>query len=323
MKSLLAKRESGVLALLIVALAAVQAVNPLFLSAANVRDLLVQNAPFAILACGMTLVVVVGEIDVSVGAMAGLLASVLGNLTSPSHAGWDAPAAIAATLVFGGALGLINGLLVSLVRLPSIIVTLASLSVFRGCTEIVLGGKWITDLPASLRYFGTGSVAGVPVPVLTALSVVASASLAAVWTTYGRRAYAVGSDAHAADMLGLPSARIKLTAFVVLGVLTGVATIVSVPRLSVIESGFGTGWELFVITCVVVGGVSVNGGRGSVFGALLGVLLLGTVRTELVYLRLGDQATYWERAVQGLFILGAVVADRLAARRKTAEAVSV
>ncbi|MBS1714948.1 MAG: ABC transporter permease [Armatimonadetes bacterium] len=322
MKSLLARRETGILGLVLVAMIVVQAVNPLFLSAVNVRDLLVQNAPFAIVACGMTLVVVVGEIDVSVGAMAGLLASVLGTLSSPTLGGWSPPAAIAVTLGLGGVLGLANGLLVSLVRLPSIIVTLAALSLYRGCTEVMLGGKWITDLPPGLRTIGTGALAGVPVPVIAATAVVALAATAAVWTPFGRRAYAVGSDPHAADVTGLRKGRIKLVSFVLLGVLTALATVVSVPRLSVIESGFGTGWELFVITCVVVGGVSITGGRGSVIGALFGVFLLGTVRTELVYLRLGDQATYWERAVQGLFILGAVVADRIVESRSEREALA-
>jgi len=323
MKALLLRRESAVLALVLAAMAVVQAVNPLFLSAANIRDLLVQNAPFAIVACGMTLVVVVGEIDVSVGAMAGLLASVLGSLSSPGHAHWDTSAAVTATLGLGAVLGLLNGILVSLLRLPSIIVTLAALSLYRGCTEVVLGGKWITDLPASLRQFGTGTFGGVPVPVLAAVGVVVVAATTAVWTPFGRRAYAIGSDPQAASTIGLPTARIKLASFALLGFLTALATVVSVPRLSVIESGYGAGWELFVITCVVVGGVSITGGRGSVIGALFGVFLLGTVRTELVYLRLGDQATYWERAVQGLFILGAVVMDKLSERRARKEALAV
>ncbi len=145
-------------------------------------------------------------------------------------------------------------------------------------------------------------------------------SLLARETPLGRRIYATGSNLHAAHLAGLKTHRVKLFVFTFTGFLTAVATLVSVPRLSVIESGVGRGFELLVVTAVVVGGTSINGGRGSIAGSLLAVLLLGTVGTALIFLRLGESATYWERAIQGAFILLAVLADHLARRRGGTEA---
>lgn len=309
-RRIFAQREFGVGLLLVVTIVAVQLVNPLFLTLQNVRDLLIQAAPFAVMASGMTLVILLGEIDISIGSMAGVLAAILGLASSATH--WGLPIGACALIVcLGGALlGAVNGLLVAYARIPSIIVTLGMLTILKGVTQVLLGGNWITDLPVSLRWFGTGSILGVPVPIVVSTIVVVLMALGLTQTPFGRRIYAVGSNPTAAHARGLPSKRIVLSAFGALGFLTGVATLISAPQLSVIESGFGNGWELFVVTCAVVGGVSIRGGRGSIYGAVLGVLLLGIVRTVLIFLKLGDQATYWERSIQGAFILGAVLADR-------------
>ena len=139
---------------------------------------------------------------------------------------------------------------------------------------------------------------------------VASVGIARL-TPIGRAVYAVGSNAEGAWLAGLSLVRTKLFVFALSGFLTAVATIVSVPQLSVVEAGMGRGFELLVVTCVVVGGTSIRGGVGTVVGTLLGVLLLSMVRTVLIFLRLGETATYWERTVQGAFILVAVLADHL------------
>jgi ribose/xylose/arabinose/galactoside ABC-type transport system permease subunit len=309
------KREYGVLALLLLVLIVVSAVNPSFLAAGNLRDLLIKAAPVVIVACGMTLVIVVGEIDISVGSMMGVLAAVLGALASTTQAGLPVAVAIPAVLLLGALLGGINGLLVTVGRVPSIIVTLGMLTLLKGITEIVMGGEWIKDLPPDLRWFGTGAVLGVPVPVLTAALVFGLCWLLARETPLGRRLYAVGGNPDAAHLLGLPVRPLKWFAFALTGFLTALATVVSVPQLSVIESGIGQGFELLVVTCVVVGGTSIRGGVGSLFGTLLAVLLLSMIGTVLIFLRLGEMSTYWERAIQGAFILLAVLADHYARRR--------
>lgn len=307
-------RPAGIAAGLLVSALAVQAASPGFLSPGNVRDLLVQSAPFVVLACGMALVLLLGEIDVSVGSMVGLLAALLGSAASPERWGLPAPLAVGVVLLAGTLLGALNGLLVAVAGLPSIIVTLGMLTVLRGCTELLMGGEWITDLPPSVRLLGTGQAWGVPVPVWVAGAMAASCIVLTGWTRWGRRLYATGSSAEAAWSRGVRTHAVRLQSFALLGLFAAVAALVSVPQLSVIEPGLGRGWELTAITAVVVGGVGVAGGTGTVFGAVLAVLLLGSVRTMLVFLKLGDQATYWEQAVQGVFILLAVLTGRLRPR---------
>ena len=192
------------------------------------------------------------------------------------------------------------------------------LTALRGVTELVMAGKWITDLPPALRWWGTGNILGVRVSILVAALVVAASAAFARLTPLGRRVYAVGSNPHAARLAGLSNAWIKVFVFTLTGLLVGVAAIVSVPQLAVIESGTGIGLELLVVTCVVVGGASVSGGKGTILGTLLAVALLGGIRTALIFLNLGERSVYWERAIQGGFILAAVLADHVG-RRRTAD----
>lgn len=315
-RQLLGQRETGVALLLVVTVAVVTAMNPAFLSATNIRDMLVQCVPGLIIGCGLTLVMVTGEIDISVGSLMGLLAAAVGLLTTRAHAGWPVWAGVAATIGLGATVGLLNGLLVTVGRVPSIIVTLGMLTALRGATELLMGGEWITGLPAGLRFLGTGTVAGLRVSVWVAGLVLVAGALLARRTALGRRIYAVGSNSHAARLAGLSVPRIKLFVFTLTGFLVGVATVVSVPQLSTIESGIGLGLELFVVTAVVVGGTSISGGKGTIVGTLLGVLLLGIVRTVLIFLNLGGQMVYWERAIQGAFILAAVLVDHFTRKKE-------
>ncbi len=315
MNELARRREAGVLLLLVLMVGAVSVVNPAFLSSGNLRDVLTQAAPVLLVACGLTFVVIMGEIDISVGALMGLCAATLGTLSSSDRQNLPVPVAVALTLLVGTGVGALNGLLVTRGRVPSLIVTLGMLTLLSGVTELVLNGEWIKNLPPGLRVWGTGTLAGVPVPVLVAVFVFLACVVLAQSTPLGRRLYAAGGNPHAASLLGLPVARLKLFAFTLTGFLTSVATLVSVPQLSVIESGVGKGFELLAVTCVVVGGTFIRGGKGTLWGTLLATLLLVTVRTVLIFLRLGESATYWERAIQGAFILLAVLLDHVAAGR--------
>jgi len=308
------RREWGVLGLLLLTLLAVGLINPAFVAPGNLRDILVSAAPTVIVACGLTFVIVLGEIDISVGAQMGLLAAVLGHLMSPTHAHWPIGAGVGLTLLLGTGLGLTNGLLVTVGRMPSIIVTLGMLTVLHGVQLTLLNGQEITDMPPGLRALGLGTALGVPFSVWTALAVTLLAMGLARETPLGRRFYAAGSNPEAARLTGLSLTRLKLFVFTLTGFLTAVATVVSVPRLSVIESGVGQGFELLVVTCVVVGGTSISGGRGTILGSVLAALLLGLVRPMLIFLRLGESSAYWERAIQGAFILAAVLADHLGRR---------
>lgn len=309
-------REAGVLLLLVIAISVVALRDASFLAPRNLQDILVGCAPFAILACGMTFVIITGEIDISVGSMVGLLSVVMGLSCTAAHWGLSVPVTIAIIIASGALLGLLNGVLMEYGKIPSMIVTLGMLTVFRGITQLLSQGETITNLPDGLRFFGTGTILGIPVCIVAAIIVVVLSHVMLQYTPFGRHVVAVGSNPTAAKVLGLPIKRIKIAVFVLMGVLTAIATLVGVPQLSVIESGIGVGWEMLIITCVVVGGTSTAGGRGSITGSLLGVLLLVSVRTELIFLKLSESATYWERAIQGAFILMAVLADHIGAMRK-------
>lgn len=308
------QREWGVLGLLLLTLAAVGLINPAFVAPGNLRDMLVAAVPTVIVACGLTFVIVLGEIDISVGSQMGLLATVMGLLASPTHAHWPVAAGVGLTLLLGTVLGLTNGLLVTYGRMPSIIVTLGMMTVLHGVNLTFLNGQEITDMPLGLRVFGLGTVLAVPISVWTALAVALLAIGLARETPLGRRIYAAGSNPEAARLTGLSLPRLKIFAFTLTGFLTAIAAVVSVPRLGVIEPGIGLGFELLVVTCVVVGGTSISGGRGTIIGSVLAALLLGLVRPALIFLKLGEAAADWEKAIQGAFILAAVLADHLGRR---------
>jgi ribose/xylose/arabinose/galactoside ABC-type transport system permease subunit len=224
--------------------------------------------------------------------------------------------AVGAALGLGALVGFINGALVVWGRVPSIITTLGMLTALQGVMVMLMGGDTIKNLPSGLRFWGTGQFLGVPVPLLVAIGVCIFCALLTTQTPLGRRIYAAGSNPHAAELAGLSVNGLKLFAFTFTGLLTGLAALVSVPVLDVIENSVGRGYELTVVTAVVVGGAALRGGRGTIIGSLLAALLLGMIGTALIFLKLGEAVTYWERAIHGSFILLAVLVDHLAGRRE-------
>src|ERR1051325_5609663 len=183
--SIIVNRRLAVFAAMAAIVAAVCITNPSFASVQNVRDLLTQAARVIIVGCGMTLVVLTGEIDISVGSLLGFLAALLGVLASPSHLGLDWPLVIPITLLTGTLFGLLNGLLVTIGRVPSIVATLGMLTMLRGATELVLGGNWIADLPPEIRTLGTGSLGGLPHSVWAAAAAAVVLGLVARCTRGG------------------------------------------------------------------------------------------------------------------------------------------
>jgi ribose/xylose/arabinose/galactoside ABC-type transport system permease subunit len=320
------RREFWVLVLLAVTVAIVSIKNPNFRQVANIRNLLVNAAPTTIVACGMTLVIVTGEIDISVGSLMGLMAAVIGATSSSKFMALPAGVTIALVLLLGLAAGVLTGLLVTLGRVPSIVVTLGMMMALLGVNKLFLSAYndsiEVSLLAPALRWLDKGTVLWVPAPLWVALAVIAATKVLVYCTPLGRRIYAVGSAPRAALLAGLSPTRIKLFVFALTGVLVGVAAILRVPQLAKIESGIGQGLELLAVTCVVVGGTSMSGGKGTILGSVFAVLLLSSVGSVLLFLRLGQTATYWEQAVQGGFILAAVLADHLATRRRRTEALA-
>jgi rhamnose transport system permease protein len=304
------RRELSVLAAwaALVAVIAVAAPSGGFFGGNEVRNNLVKNAPVLVAAVGMTVVILTRQIDISIGSQMSVCGVAAGLLAGE---GVPMPLAAAGAIAAGALMGAVNGALVAGLRLPSIVVTLATMVILREGLRWGREGEFVRDLPDGFQWFGLGgdsgpwSVVGVAVAVLVAFAW-GLRNLAA-----GRAVYATGSDEEAARLAGVRPVRVTFAAFVLMGALAGLAGLLNAVRFSSVDPNAGAGEELRVIAAVVVGGVAISGGRGSVLGAAAGVLLLGTVGSALVFLRLDAQ---WEKAVQGAIILLAVASDALERR---------
>jgi ribose/xylose/arabinose/galactoside ABC-type transport system permease subunit len=304
------RREVGLVALIASILLIVSQVDSRFLAWENLQDLLVRSAPTAIIACGVMLVVVTAEIDISVGSLMAFLAAALGLMISRNEWNWSPWFGIPLTLVLGTLIGLGTGTLVACGKVPSIIVTLGLLTALRGITTLMMGGENIDGIPEPLGRLSKGGIAGLPIGVWTAAVVVLLTGTIISYTPLGRRLYALGSSSYSARMSGLSERRLKLFVFAYTGFLTALATVVDVPRLPKIEAGIGSELELLVVTCVIVGGVSVSGGRGTLTGVVLAVALMTMVRPVLTFLDVGEAGEKWTKAIQGLFIVLAMVSGK-------------
>ena len=286
------------LLLLVVGIAA-----PSFFSRGNLRDLALENAPTLLVAVGSTIVILAGEIDISVGSQFAVCSVA---------AGWFAKAGVpmvlvpVAVVVVGITLGAINGLLVGRLGLPSIIVTLATLVAWRDGLRWATQGAWVQDLPMGFQWFGLPSYAAQLLIVGASLGVTAGAAWILRNTTAGRAVYAVGSDREAARLAGIEPPRIVLGAFALTGALVGLAAVLNAVRFAAVPSNAGMGLELATIAAVVVGGTSITGGRGTLAGTVIGVALLGTISTALAFVGISPQ---WTQAIQGAIILAALATD--------------
>jgi rhamnose transport system permease protein len=293
---------------LIGVLLAVLAAAPSFFSLGNLRDLALNTAPVLPVAVGMTLVILIGEIDISVGsqfAVCGVVAGVLAKAGVPIAV---VPLIVA---VIGAAMGALNGFLVGMLRLPSIIVTLAMLVAWRDALRWTTEGAWVQDLPPDFQWFGLSpAVAQVLiVTIAVAVSVVAARALRA--RQVGRSVYAVGADTEAAHLAGIDPRHVTFGVFTITGVLVGLGAVMNAVRFAAVPSNAGIGLELQAVAAVVVGGTAITGGRGSVAGTVIGVLLLGTIGTAMTYVGISP---FWGKAIQGVIIVAALVADAVLAR---------
>jgi len=294
------KPEFAIAVALALLMAVLASVSPAFFSPGNLRDLFVANLPVLIVAIGATFVILTGEIDISCGSMFAVCSVVAGQAAKASD---SVGVAMVASVVVGAMLGAMNGMLVAYAGIPSIVVTLASMVALRDGLRWATGGTWVTDLPMSFQWLGMPAVA---YPVVAAI--VATAALGTgAWVlrdlSAGRAVYAVGSNRSAARLAGLRVDRVRLMVFVIAGLLTALAAVLNSVRFTQIPSNTGLGLEMKVIAAVVVGGAAITGGRGTLRGTALGVLLLGIVGPALTFVGISP---YWERALQGAIILTAV-----------------
>ena len=306
-------RELPVTAALIAVVIITTVINPLFLSPQGVKDLLLNATIVIILAVGQTLVIITRNVDLSVGSVLGLVAFGTGTLfvTVP---GIPVPVVFLAGMLLGGLLGTINGLLVTVAKVPALVITLGTLYIYRGLNNAWAGGTqyFAGDRPEAFGSLSVDTVLGFPLITLIAIVVVILVAVHLAGTRPGRDLYAIGSDPEAARVFGIPVARRVLLAFLANGVLAGLAGVLYASRFNSVGATTGTGLELSVVAAAVVGGVAIFGGSGTVVGAAMGALLLTTITSALTALRVDK---FWQQAIVGVLILSAIVIDRIASLR--------
>ncbi len=307
------KRELSAVLAYAALLIAVGIVAPAFFSGANLRDLALNNAPVLLIAIGMTMVMLVGEIDISVGSQFAVCSVAAGWL---AKVGVPIPLLLPGVIVIGATLGAFNGLLIGRLGLPSIIVTLAMLVAWRDGLRWITEGAWVQDLPADFQWFGLGQTAGQWLIVAVALTLLVSIGWMLRNLGAGRAIYAVGSDAEAARLAGIEPSRVVFSVFALMGALTGLAALLNAVRFASVPGNAGLGLEMKAIAAVVVGGTAITGGRGNLVGTLIGVALLGTIGTALTFAGINP---FWEKAIQGAIILAALVSDTLLDRLRVAD----
>jgi ribose transport system permease protein len=292
-----------------------------FLTAENGWNILRQISVNLCLSLGMTLVILSGGIDLSVGAILGLAGAIAAGLLKHGVAvpGTDLSlqftpsGAILAAVVVGAAAGAANGLGITRFGLPPFVATLGMLSIARGLTMLWTGGFPVTGLGDSFGHLGTGVFLGMPVPVWIMLGLTAVFMVVTRRTPFGRHLYAVGGNERAARLTGLNVTRIKLAVYTLAGALAGVAGLIVTARLDSAQPNAGLGYELDSIAAVVIGGTSLSGGRGSIAGTVLGCLIIGVLNNGLFLLNVSP---FWQQVIKGLVILIAVAIDKLNTRQR-------
>lgn len=293
---------------LVAVLLAVLLAAPSFFSPGNLRDLALNNAPLLPVALGMTLVILVGEIDISVGSQFAVCSVAAGIL---AKAGVPIVVMPVIVIAIGAMMGALNGYLVGVLGLPSIIVTLAMLVAWRDALRWTTEGAWVQDLPANFQWFGLSAPVAQAWIITVAVAVFAAAAWALNHLRAGRNLYAVGSDEEAARLAGIDTKRMTFSAFALTGALVALGAMLNAVRFNVVPSNTGLGLELQAVAAVVVGGTVITGGRGTVLGTFIGVMLLGTIGTAMTYVGISP---FWAKAIQGLIILIALIADAALAR---------
>jgi ribose/xylose/arabinose/galactoside ABC-type transport system permease subunit len=292
-----------VLVLAIVALfLVVGALNPRFLAERNLHSIFLGNAYIAVAAIGMSMVIISGNIDVSVGALIGVLATVSGTLAVngvPIVLAWIIP------ILVGMAVTTLMGAMVAYLRIPSIVVSLGLLSILKGGLISVTSGAWINKLPAGF-HLAQMKPLGIPMPIWFMVVLTVGAALWMRFSATGRSIYAVGGNAEAARLSGIDRERTLLKVFAVHGFFVGIAAVLFATQLSIIQSTVPPNLELTIITASVVGGVSILGGTGTVVGSTLAAILIAAIGSALIFVNISP---YWLRAVQGVLILLTVLAD--------------
>ncbi len=305
-------REAGISAFILILGALVALRAPAFLTMTNFRDILLNISILSIVALAQAMILITHGIDLSVSSMIGLVAMMVAFVMKQSP---EFPVSAVALLgmALGAALGALNGTIISYGKVPPIIATLGTLSIYRGMVFFYSGGTWINsyELPRSFKLLSKGTPLGLPNMVIIALVFAALVYFFLNYTRTGRDIYAVGSNPEAAQMAGIRRQRVIFLVYLLSGLASGLAAVLWASRFESAQTNTALGFELQTVAAAVVGGVSTSGGVGTVPGVLLGALLLGLIENALPLVRISP---FWQLAAQGLLILIAVVIDNLIAR---------
>jgi len=301
-------REISVAFSLLVLLLALALFAPAFFSLQPLLSRLTREAPALVVACGMALVIVSRQIDISVGSQFSVCSVCAGLLAA---SGWSIPLVLLASIVIGALQGAFNGLFIAGLRLPSIVVTLATMVILRESLRLSRQGQFV-NLPDNLQWFGLSQKSGQLLLIAISLLLLVVLLFILKYVAAGRFIYAVGSDAEAARLAGIHPQLVTFLVFVFTGALVGLASFMNIVQSPQVDPNSGSGLELKAIAAAVVGGVAVSGGRGNLVGVFLGLLLLGCIIPALIYLHI---EAYWEKAIQGTIILLAVIADGVRIRQ--------
>ncbi|MGM9950268.1 MAG: ribose ABC transporter permease [Lysinibacillus sp.] len=280
--------------------------NPSFLSINNLFNVLRQVSISALIAFGMTFVILTGGIDLSVGSTLALTGAVAASLLA---SGTDPIIAMGAALMLGLVLGAVNGVIITKGKVAPFIATLATMTIYRGLTLVYTEGRPISGLGDSMAFqlFGKGYFFGIPVPVVTMILTFAVLYFILHKTTFGRRVYAVGGNEEASRLSGISPDRVKIAVYAITGLLAAMSALILTSRLNSAQPTAGESYELDAIAAVVLGGTSLTGGKGWIFGTLVGALIIGVLNNGM---NLIGVSSFFQQVVKGIVILLAVLIDR-------------
>lgn len=301
-------KKFSTLIILVVLVVIFSIASPNFLRINNLLNVLRQVAVMGILTAGMTYVIIAGGMDLTVGAYLGLSGVAVAQMMS---AGVPVFLAVIATMLLMTVIGAVTGGLIVGLNVSAIVITLGMMTVVRGLAYIFSGGLPVYDIPESIVFLGQGYVMGIPVPVIIMLIIVVIMGVILKYSYFGRYVYAIGGNIDAAKLAGVSVNKIIISLYAISGLLASVAGIVLTGRVSSGAPASGTGTEMDVVTAVVIGGISVNGGKGSMFGAFLGAVIIGVLSNGLTIMNIGE---YYQQVVKGIVLILAVAFDVLANR---------
>lgn len=303
-KSVLKAKETGIFFILVVLSLLIQIKNPIFLTFNNITDILRNTSYTLIIAIGMTFVLIAKGLDLSVGSMlafCGLIAALC------MQAGVPVWIAIMLGLISGAAFGCVNAFCIVKLKIPAMIATLGSMYMARGLVLVITKGQSVYPLPDAFTAFGKGNILGIPNIVILALVLSIAAHFVLNDTTYGRKVYAIGGNPETAGFAGINVAKIMASVYVISGVMAALSGIMTAARMGSGQPSVGDGTEMTVITAVIIGGTSLNGGAGTILGTVFGALLMNVLSSGM---NLVGVSAYWQKFVMGLIILLAVGFDQ-------------